>query len=817
MPETITPNFEASLEFLRSIHPDRLWMLTAIHPDKKRALKGATFNAPAALQIGNEQERVKDWLKKHNKNYNIYYSLGEPVTILNKVKAERTDIKAVHYLHVDLDPRAGEDIAEERARILKILKDPPEGIPKPTGIVFSGGGYQGFWKLYAPIEIGGNLEKAETAKRYNIQLELLLGGDNCHNIDRIMRLPGTVNYPDERKKKKGRVPALAEIVEWNDDRVYPISVFTAAPEVQNGSLGFNFTPASVQVSGNIKRLASLDELPAGVPAVCKVIIAQGYNPDDPKQFAKPGSNELDKSRALLYVCCELVRAGCDNDTVYSIITDPEFKISESVLNKGRNVERYALRQISRAHDEAIHPKLRELNDDYAVIGNVGGKCRVLTEKEEQIGEIRRSLVYYQSFADFRNFFCNQFIAGKKKNKRTKELEDIQIAVGNWWLTHTGRRTYKTVIFAPDKNIPGAYNLWRGFAYNACPGDFSLFLDHVRYNICLDDENTYNYVIGWLARAVQFPAEQGHTAIVLRGRQGTGKGRFANHFGALFGRHYLPIRDSIRLFGQFNAHLRDCVVLFADEAFWAGHKKHESLLKSLITEPMVVSEQKGVDAEASQNFVHLIMASNEEWVVPADVDDRRFLVLDVGDRNMRDTVYFGRIKEQMENGGYEGLLHYLMNYDLSEYNVWKIPQTPALQEQKIRTFSAYRSWWYEKLREGKVFSTDDDWPAHVYADNLCYDFVRHCKLWENKARANKTLLGTFLAKMVPKDHELRVQLSGTHTTTDENGESRSVKRPYAYMLPSLEVCRKRFDEVSGGPYSWAKLKEVTIEKKEEDIL
>jgi hypothetical protein len=34
-------------------------------------------------------------------------------------------------------------------------------------------------------------------------------------------------------------------------------------------------------------------------------------------------------------------------------------------------------------------------------------------------------------------------------------------------------------------------------------------------------------------------------------------------------------------GNFNVHLRDCVMLFADEAFCDGDKQHESVLKTLI--------------------------------------------------------------------------------------------------------------------------------------------------------------------------------------------------------------------------------------------
>ncbi len=68
-------------------------------------------------------------------------------------------------------------------------------MPPPSIIVFSGGGYQAYWKLKEPLEINGDIAKAEDAKRYNMQLERIFKADSCHNIDRIMRLPGTINIP----------------------------------------------------------------------------------------------------------------------------------------------------------------------------------------------------------------------------------------------------------------------------------------------------------------------------------------------------------------------------------------------------------------------------------------------------------------------------------------------------------------------------------------------------------------------------------------------------------------------------------------------
>ena len=70
---------------------------------------------------------------------------------------------------------------------------------------------------------------------------------------------------------------------------------------------------------------------------------------------------------------------------------------------------------------------------------------------------------------------------------------------------------------------------------------------------------------------------------LRGRQGTGKGIFCTQFGRLFGQHFVHVERSSHLTGHFNSHLKDKLIVYADEAFWAGDKKAEGVLKAMITE------------------------------------------------------------------------------------------------------------------------------------------------------------------------------------------------------------------------------------------
>jgi hypothetical protein len=760
------------VDFLRKVYPAGPWALSAIAVDRK-GIETQTF-APG------EEERLVRWLEFWNKKANLYWHVNPVLKAVSK-KAQREDIREVCYLHVDVDPREGVDLKAERDRILTRLR---AGVPEPSFIVFSGGGYQAFWKLREPIPINGDLARAEDAKRYNMQLERVFGGDNCHNIDRLCRLPGTMNVPDAKKLKKGRVAALAEVVEFHEDRVYDLGRFAPATDLQlPGERGFSGD--NVKLSGNIARLGSVEDLNAyGVPDRTKVIIVQGCLPDEPK----PGDNS--RSAWLFDALCSMVRCSVPDDVVYSVVTDPDFLISSSVVDKGDACERYAVRQISRAKEEAIDPWLRKLNERHAVIGNLGGKCRIVEEVQD--AALGRPRLTRQSFEDFCNRYLNQYVTVGKD----KEGKDSLCPAGKWWLRHPQRKQYDTLVFAPGRELPGTYNLWKGFAVAAKPGDCELFLTHVRENICGDNAEYYTYLMGWLARAVQNPDSPGQTAIVLRGRQGTGKSFFVKTFGNLFGRHFMQVADPKHLVGSFNAHLRDTVVLFGDEAFYAGDKKHESVLKMLITEEVITVEAKGVDAEAAPNYVHVLLASNNHWVVPAGQDERRFFVLDVADGAKQNSEYFGRIKAQLDTGGREALLHFLMNYDLSGYEVRTVPKTKALAEQKILSLAPEEEWWYRKLEEGRLLGEHREWVREVVKSQLVEDYVEYMRRFNVQRRSNETVLGRFLRRMMPglgsfqKNAKFKVPVGAEGWTKEVN------RRAYFFSLPTLAACRKTWSDLYG---------------------
>lgn len=347
------PNYEASWDFLQRLHRGRPVCLTCISLDKKQ-LPTETFGS-------NEKGKFLAWIAAAAEMpANCYYSLAEPLARFTK-KMERTDCKAVHYLHVDLDPRAGEDLGAEQTRILNLLRNPPAPLPPPSAIIFSGGGYQGLWVLAAPLVTDGSLDLAEEYKLFNLQLERVLGGDNCHDISRILRLPGTINKPDKKKQDKGRVPTLAEVVEWHEDRVYTINQFTKAVPAQTPSGTTAATKAAPAVSidtSSVKRLRHVSELGAAVSDTLQQEIVSG--PLDPTKWNFHES----RNEWQFWVTCELVRAGVDDETIYAVLTDRNFNISKTIFQQHDGTartspEKYAIRQVTEARKEVgvVKPKV----------------------------------------------------------------------------------------------------------------------------------------------------------------------------------------------------------------------------------------------------------------------------------------------------------------------------------------------------------------------------------------------------------------------------------------------------------------------------
>jgi Family of unknown function (DUF5906) len=713
-----TPDFAASVASLKMALPLGPWQLTAIDPEKKKPPVTRTFRP-------GDDAYMLSWLDNNN-GRNLYWAVNPPAHDASK-KSEKKDIKTAGYLHADVDPAEkdaqGKHITLEQAQAIirrKFVELPiGEGKHPPSFIIFSGNGYQLFWKLAEPLAVDGDPALIE---RYNIQRAKMFGGDNCHNIDRIMRLPGTVNWPNEQKRQKGRLPVLATVYSLSDPMpAYPLSLFMPSPkEVQSPAPPGR--TVSIDVS-NVARLGDINELDKwGVPDRVKVICVQGNHPEEPPKVEK-------RSGWLFDAVCNLLRTGVPDEVIYSIITDPEFGISESVVELGNNAEKYAIRQIERAKEEVVEPWLRKLNDRFFVVENDGSGRTMVVEVVQalQIDNTIRFEMTYQSFNNFYNLFMNEEIdieAGKdaKGNPKFKTVE-----VGRWWLKHKLRRQLKQIVFRPDVTEPiidGCYNLWRGLAIAEKQGEWPLLRLHIEKVLAAGDPECADFILKWTAYKLQYPHLMPQVALIFMGEPGCGKGTYGRAMASLFGQHGIQVTSAAHLAGRFNGHLRDVCFVFSDEAVMPNDEEAYKILKGMITEPTHIIEDKNVKvAPRIPNHIGVVMAVDRKRAIRLDPGDRRFASFEVSNERVGDFEYFKALNAEMENGGLAAMLYDLRHMPLGDWlPKAHIPDTAARNELKEEGLSETEKVFLDMLKEGDVPCHDLDLGAafvsaarlHTYA-------------------------------------------------------------------------------------------------------
>jgi hypothetical protein len=202
------------------------------------------------------------------------------------------------------------------------------------------------------------------------------------------------------------------------------------------------------------------------------------------------------------------------------------------------------------------------------------------------------------------------------------------------------------------------------------------------------------------------------------------------------------------------------------------------------------ERKGLDPYEGRNYTRIMIASNEDWIVPASSGGRRWFALEVGDEREKDYAYFAAIDEEMANGGLAAMLYDLQRTDLpKKVNVRSAPVTPWLVEQRLHSYDNKRRWWRGVLLEGgfrdnesgMFIALDEAKPTVVKRE----DFFASAKAYFAGPRGvdpTPSEVGHFIRKMLGDLPEARPTIDG--------------KGCWCTVFPSLDDMRKRWLEATG---------------------
>jgi hypothetical protein len=226
-----------AIDFLRWLDPDGRHNLCVIHPTKTNhkgepLCEGRTFAPHSWASVAAYVDQHQDW--------NCYFSVNEPKPNAADEKLAKDDIGAIRAVPADFDPKkkleeAG-NLTEERARIAALSGERLADEDAPASVAIdSGGGHQLLWILQQKVSATEFGERGEAQAR---GISRRFDGDSAVTpVCQVMRLPGTINLPNEGKRARGRVPTRATLLASNDNRhtLEALSKWTAPVAAPAGS------------------------------------------------------------------------------------------------------------------------------------------------------------------------------------------------------------------------------------------------------------------------------------------------------------------------------------------------------------------------------------------------------------------------------------------------------------------------------------------------------------------------------------------------------------------------------------------------------
>lgn len=507
----------------------------------------------------------------------------------------------------------------------------------------------------------------------------------------------------------------------------------------------------------------------------------------------PEATAGERNHSAYKAACKVKDFGVDEVTCFSLMQESwpcsPMLDSEELTAVVSSAYKYGNEPIGAASPEASFTPiteeqklhyLEELNRDHSLV-LIEGSYFVIHETVDEKGKPKRNFLNEQAF---------------KRKFSPKTLQKR----GTWateWLDWENRREYQGICFAPEREVKNQYyNLWRGFSISPLPYSkgtaeqkkgFDMFISHARENVCQGNEKLFQWLMGYFAHLIQKPYERPLVTLVFQGSKGVGKNAVIDRIGTLFQGHYKVAHNKRYLTSNFNGHLDSCLCLVLDEAFWSGDKDAEGQLKGLTTSPTIFIERKGKETYEVDNLVRLVIIGNEDWLVPASTDERRYAVFKVGEGNKQDKKFFHEMRILMdEKGGNRILLDYLKTFDLSTVDINDAPKTGALLDQKLSSLEPFEQWWYGRLIEGQIAGCE--WPESIDTALFRNDFNQACKEMNIRSRLpSETSLGKHFKKILPQAEKSKRWLEG--------------RTVWVYKLPTLQESRTAWSKFVGQEVIW----------------
>lgn len=143
-------------------------------------------------------------LAMNRDRYNVYFTANVPKPDCGH-KPSKAQFDWLRCIFVDVDPPKDGGAFDKEDALARVRCD------FPRVVIDSGNGIQAIWRFAEFIAATPN--NIADVEALNRALVSRYGGDPAAtNVDRLLRLPGTVNWPNPKKRERGYVPCMARVL-----------------------------------------------------------------------------------------------------------------------------------------------------------------------------------------------------------------------------------------------------------------------------------------------------------------------------------------------------------------------------------------------------------------------------------------------------------------------------------------------------------------------------------------------------------------------------------------------------------------------------
>jgi hypothetical protein len=288
-------------------------------------------------------------------------------------------------------------------------------------------------------------------------------------------------------------------------------------------------------------------------------------------------------------------------------------------------------------------------------------------------------------------------------------------INDWLINNPNQRCYDDIGCYPRGTIcpPNCFNSWIPFdmelitEYTPNPEGRDFILNHIKI-LCNYEIPVYDYIIKWIAQMIQYPAVKSICPVFIS-KEGAGKSSLIRLFEKMFGGEKCiesadPMRD---VWGQFNNRMANSFLVNLNELSKKDTVDSLGKIKSLITEPKLTINGKGVPSYDMDSYQRFVITTNSEEPIESKEDNRRLIIIRSSDDLIGNKEYFKKLYEYINNMNVVKTVfeYFFTSEDMKEFN--KIEKPITEYQQELQTMSA---------------SPIELWLKHLTEENCDFDFI-----------------------------------------------------------------------------------------------